>query len=473
MKLQMQYIPVSDIAPHPDNPRRDLGDLTELSDSIRAKGVMENLVVIPNPDNFQRVALPGGGSAERWKDETEPKWTVVIGHRRLAAAKRAGLDVVPCVIQEMTRDEAIAAMLAENIQRQSLTPYEEAMGFRQLSLDLGKSVKEIRDMTGFGETTIRNRLKIAELDGGKARAALERGASLYDFAELEKIESPRLKNEVLEQAGTPNFRNELKSAIEREKRQAILDRLAAEAGAFAALVENPDHKTMEVVRSYTPFLNKKEQSVERPADAGETAYYYALHYPYLSLYRQKTERSDAEQAAKAAAEQARRERECALADMKERHFALRKEFVAKRGVERPLYPLVMRYAADAIIGNVHSGYGEFNLSLLVELLGLNERTDEDNDTWESVKETVLREKEARLLLCAAYARTDSRGNGYYKLVWNQATKETEAKYSENPGLDRLYDFLTDLGYQMSDEETQMQKGTHPLLRGADDETEAQ
>ena len=156
VKNQIRYINIADIAPHPDNPRKDLGDLTELADSIRAKGILENLVIIRNPDNRKRIAFPEGGSAEVYGDDA-PQYRVVIGHRRLAAAKLAGLDNVPCVLQDMTRDEAIAAMLTENGQRSALTPYEEAFGFRQLSLDMGKSVSQIRDMTGFGETTIRSR----------------------------------------------------------------------------------------------------------------------------------------------------------------------------------------------------------------------------------------------------------------------------------------------------------------------------
>lgn len=72
----MTYLPVGSLHPHPDNPRKDLGDLTELADSIRANGIFQNLTVIPVDDNFEQ-------------------FTVVIGHRRLAAAKLAGLMEVP------------------------------------------------------------------------------------------------------------------------------------------------------------------------------------------------------------------------------------------------------------------------------------------------------------------------------------------------------------------------------------------
>ena len=172
-RSQIEYIATADIAPHPDNPRQDLGDLSELTDSIRANGIMENLVVVKNPDAVRRVVRPDGTSFE--EANANPPYRVVIGHRRLAAARLAHVTKVPCVVRVMAPDEQIAVMLSENMQRSALTPYEEGRGFQQLSLEMGKSVKEIRDMTGFGETTIRSRLKIASLDAKKVAHGLERG----------------------------------------------------------------------------------------------------------------------------------------------------------------------------------------------------------------------------------------------------------------------------------------------------------
>jgi len=72
-------LPVDRLHPHPDNPRKDLGDLTELSDSIKANGIFQNLTVVPDdPTN------------------SITDFTVIIGHRRLAAAKKVGLQRVPC-----------------------------------------------------------------------------------------------------------------------------------------------------------------------------------------------------------------------------------------------------------------------------------------------------------------------------------------------------------------------------------------
>ena len=105
------YIPIEQLYPHPDNPRKDLGDLTELADSIKANGVLQNLTVVPR-------TVTGEITGETW----QKGYTVVIGHRRLAASKLAGLKELPCVITDMDLRSQVQTMLMENIQRADLTP---------------------------------------------------------------------------------------------------------------------------------------------------------------------------------------------------------------------------------------------------------------------------------------------------------------------------------------------------------------
>ena len=117
-------IPISQLKPNPDNPRKDLGDLTELTESIKKNGVMQNLTVMP---------------------DTDGKYLMLIGHRRMAAAQAAGLDELECrIVDEMSRNEQISIMLTENIQRNDLTVLEQAESF-QLMLDLGDNVETIAE----------------------------------------------------------------------------------------------------------------------------------------------------------------------------------------------------------------------------------------------------------------------------------------------------------------------------------------
>lgn len=122
MSISIVDIPVSQLTPNPHNPRRDVGDVRELADSIRAQGIKQELLVTPSGDRDGR-----------------PMYRVVIGHRRLAAAKIAGLDMVPCRVEGMTAREERELMLVENTQRVDLTPLEEADGYQGL-LDLGAGV---------------------------------------------------------------------------------------------------------------------------------------------------------------------------------------------------------------------------------------------------------------------------------------------------------------------------------------------
>ena len=191
------YIPVNEITAHPNNPRKDLGDLTELSESIRKNGVLQNLTVVPN------VGENSG-------------YTAVIGHRRLEASKMAGLEAVPCVISHLTEQEQVRTMLMENMQRSDLTVYEQAQGF-QMMMDLGDTAEAIADKTGFSASTVRRRLKLLELDKEKFAAASERGATLMDFAALDGIDDIKTRNKVLEHVGTANFNYELKKTIDKQE----------------------------------------------------------------------------------------------------------------------------------------------------------------------------------------------------------------------------------------------------------------
>ena len=259
------YIPIEQLYSPPDNPRKDLGDLTELADSIKANGVLQNLTVVPR-------MVKGEITGDTW----QKGYTVVIGHRRLAAAKLAGLKELPCVITDMDLRTQVQTMLMENIQRSDLTLYEQAQGF-QMMLDLGDSIDEIARKSGFSQTTVRRRVKLLELDQEKFKASVSRGANLMDYMDLDKIEDPELKNEVLEAVGTNNFRQKLASAIETEKSRKLIAERVQALSAFATQVEKADQSTMRYVRNYGTW-NKKDE-VTRPDDADTVAYFFCVGMP--------------------------------------------------------------------------------------------------------------------------------------------------------------------------------------------------
>jgi ParB family chromosome partitioning protein len=132
--------PIAELRPNPLNPRGDVDDsgLEELAESIRAQGVLQPLLV-----------TPGG--------------VVVAGHRRLAAARMAGLDEVPVVIRDLDRIQQQEIMLVENLQRQDLSPVEEARAYRQL-LDAGHTTAQLARRIGAPAARINARLVLLKLD---------------------------------------------------------------------------------------------------------------------------------------------------------------------------------------------------------------------------------------------------------------------------------------------------------------------
>lgn len=206
MSISIVDIPVSQLTPNPHNPRRDVGDVRELADSIRAQGIKQELLVTPSGDR-----------------DGVPQYRVVIGHRRLAAARLAGRDMVPCRIEELTPREERELMLVENTQRMDLTPLEESDGYQGL-LDLGVKVKEMAVRTGRSMRLVRGRLKIASIprsvrEASPAFAQLSL-RELEDIAEFDGDEKAQAR--LASKAGCNDFEWQLnRLRRERDRREWV------------------------------------------------------------------------------------------------------------------------------------------------------------------------------------------------------------------------------------------------------------
>ncbi|MGC4106065.1 MAG: ParB/RepB/Spo0J family partition protein [Thermomicrobiales bacterium] len=230
-------VPVELIDPHPSNPRRDLGDLSELARSIKAQGIRQNLLLVP------REVIAGA--------LREDRYTAVIGHRRLAAAKEAGLTEVPAVVDPtLTEAQQIELMLLENIQRSDLSPVEEAEGYQEL-LDLGVTVAAIAKSTGRKAATIKARVQLLALPDDVREKIHAGQASLLDAAKLAKLDDhPDAQAKVAKTLGTPNFDHVLSTELYRIKEVAEQDQIV-EALEFVGVTEagdGPDDKGLHICR---------------------------------------------------------------------------------------------------------------------------------------------------------------------------------------------------------------------------------
>jgi len=135
-------IAVASIFPNPEQPRTDFGDLTELTESIKEKGVLEPLLVKPTADgNFM----------------------IIAGERRWRASQLAGLTDVPCIEMDVDEKGLAEIALIENLQRKDLTVWEEADGLAALKEKFGYTQDEIAQKISKGRTTVTELLTIAGL----------------------------------------------------------------------------------------------------------------------------------------------------------------------------------------------------------------------------------------------------------------------------------------------------------------------
>lgn len=164
-------IPIRDIQPDTNQPRKmfDQRKLEELASSIRSRSIIQPLIVRPDGSN--------GG------------YTIVTGERRFRAAILAGLTEIPCIIRNFTDEEALVYQIIENVQREDLTPIEEAKSFEKLT-ESGLTQSEIASLVGKSQPYISQILKILNLPKAILNEANQQGVSKEHLLQLSKSEKP-------------------------------------------------------------------------------------------------------------------------------------------------------------------------------------------------------------------------------------------------------------------------------------------
>lgn len=147
-RIPTSDVPIEAIVPNPEQPRVawDEGRLSELTDSIRAHGVIQPLLVSEQRD-------PSGATV----------YQLIAGERRLRAARAAGLERVPVTIRQTTPQELLELAIVENVQRADLSPLEEAHAYQRLCDEFGLNQREVGERVGRSRTAIANTLRLLEL----------------------------------------------------------------------------------------------------------------------------------------------------------------------------------------------------------------------------------------------------------------------------------------------------------------------
>lgn len=224
---EFALIPTGSLVPSRSNPRKAFAkeDLEELARSIRSEGILQPLMVRLGPGP-RAVGDP-------------TQYEIVTGERRWRAAQLARLDAVPCIVREMTDSEALDAQIAENLQRQDITPLEEAAAYRarlKAAGDAGQkmSVDQLAERIGKSRRYVYDKLQLLDL-GAAAKRALEAGKISSAYAsELVRLE-PEIQTEALEEidVGAVDSVADLRDWIGWKKREAEAAKERAELATHA------------------------------------------------------------------------------------------------------------------------------------------------------------------------------------------------------------------------------------------------
>ena len=360
-------------------------------------------------------------------------------------------------------------MLTENMQRTDLTLYEQAKSFQQLSIDFGKSIEEISAMSGFSETTVRKRKRLADLDEKKFKRACERGATLFDFAELDKVEDPADKDRCLDVIGTANFKNVLNTVLDEQKAKKRRARWLEQLPTFATKIEKQgyvgeDYVEMRYFRNYGSW--SRVDDIEKPSDADEVRYFYIVYEGQIDIFREYLVDS-AEEAENQRKQELRDKQEAKyaqLCEISKRHYKLRADFVSNYGKAKTNSDIISRNASNAIMHMARRGtyYYNYNFGNLAKLIDIPCDEKSNSIDQEAFKRRIS-ESPDFALLCMAFWLMDGESKSYVNHEWDSKEQLWMARWQDNQTLDEVYYFLEELGYQTSDEERQMRRGTHPLF----------
>ncbi len=199
--LGIRHVPVDRIEANPENPRLVFEEsaLAELSASIREHGVLQPILLRPLGDDYQLVA----------------------GERRWRAATLAGLETIPALVEELDDDAALEIAVIENLQREDLSPLEEATIYEKMVTEHGYSIRKLAQKLGKDKGYLENRLRLADAPEEIRALVSVRKDTLSHAYELMKVEDPKKRKRLAAQVASGQLSLvKLRERIEGRPRRA-------------------------------------------------------------------------------------------------------------------------------------------------------------------------------------------------------------------------------------------------------------
>lgn len=206
----IKNIKIIEIEPNTEQARKSFNEesIEELANSIKAYGILQPIIV-ENKGKFYRI---------------------IAGERRWRAAKKAGLDIIPCLVRDEDEQKNKEISLIENIQRENLNPIEKALGYKELIENYNLRQQDLADKLGISRTHVTNTLRILNLDPRVIQLALEGKLTEGHCRSLMSITDADIQYEtalsIIENGGTVRdiertVKNKKKTPKKEKKNEAI------------------------------------------------------------------------------------------------------------------------------------------------------------------------------------------------------------------------------------------------------------
>ncbi len=176
----VRMIPLGQIAPNPQQPRLvfEAEALVELAASIREHGVLQPILVRPRGDN---------------------EYELIAGERRWRASKTAGMETIPALVEDIDDETALEISIIENLQREDLTPLDEAAIYDRMVREHGYSVRKLAQKLGKDKGYLENRLRLADAPDDVRELVSLRKDTLSHAYELMKVQDPKKRKRLGQQ----------------------------------------------------------------------------------------------------------------------------------------------------------------------------------------------------------------------------------------------------------------------------------
>ncbi|GAA0784835.1 ParB/RepB/Spo0J family partition protein [Roseibium denhamense] len=216
-------VPIEHLEPNPRNPRKTFTekDLADLAESLKAKGIVQPILV-----------RPAAGKTDRFE--------IIAGERRWRAAQRAGLHEAPIIIRDVTDQEALELAIIENVQRADLNPIEEAMGYEQLTAEFSYSQGELAKVIGKSRSHVANTMRLLKLPNSVKDYLAEGLLTAGHARALITVEDPAALAELIVEKGLT-----VRDAEKIAQDPAALAKIKGEAAPAEKPQKDADTKALE------------------------------------------------------------------------------------------------------------------------------------------------------------------------------------------------------------------------------------